>query len=336
MADGLRLHDAHQQVLSVDESIHDDRPSIPTGFMGLDSLLRRGGLLPGTFALFGGRTGTRKSTIVANMAMHMVSAGVPVGLVGLDQPMWQYVTALMSVHTRRSPDWVEQVWDQPEGKELQRDWKMLTSGKLHLFDGRRPGIDHIAAQLEMAAMGNSEAPKVVFVDYLNLMTRDKAYGWKETERIPRLAEDMAVWTTETGVSMVVLHQLSRNDEFGGANSRNAGHLPVTLAQLKFGGEEPADMVFSTYRPAMDPLGTMSHDMAQIALGDRFDEDAYFESRGRVRKYEHSTFLQLLKNRPGTHREEKGIELLSPHGDSLYMEEKESHEAPAEQEEVTIG
>jgi hypothetical protein len=329
----LRLHDRQQQLELVDVSLHDTRPSVPTGFESIDSLLRRGGLLPGTFALLGGRTGTRKSTIVANMAMSMAQAGIPVGMVGLDQPPWQYIVALLSVMTGRSMDYIEQMWDEPEGKELRRDYQHMTTDRIHFFTGRRPGLDHIEAQMEMAAMGQGEAPAVVFIDYLNLMTRAKEYGWKENERIPRLAEDMALWTTETGTTIVALHQLSRNDEYGGTNNRNAGHLPLTLAQLKYGGEEPADIVLGTYRPTMDPLGAMQYDIAKLTLGDRFDEDEYWERRAIVRKYENSTFLQLLKNRPGTHREERGVELLSPYGDSLRMEEKEATEPDYTEEEA---
>lgn len=316
----LQLLDTTQQLDAVDASIKDARPSVPTGFGSMDLLLRRGGLLPGTLVLLGGRTGTRKSTIMENMMVSMLDGGAAVGLLGLDEQPWQYVVSLMSVVSGRSRDWVENVWDEPEGLELRRDWRRYR-GKLHLFKGRKPGIDNITAQMEMAALGDSTPPEVIFIDYLNKLTRAKEYGYQETNRIPRLVEHLAEWSTDTGVSVVALHQLGRVDEFGNTNNRNNGHLPVTLAQLKYGGEEDADIVFGTYRPAMDPLGNMPMDVAQLVLGDKFDDQEYWEARARVRKYRDSTFLQLLKNRPGTHREEKGIELLSPHPDALTMREK---------------
>lgn len=329
MSEGLRWYDHQQQVSLVDESVHDSRPSIPTGVGALDALLRRGGLLPGSFTLLGGRTGTRKTTLVMNMLVSMAQANVPVGFVGLDEPPWMYSVKLMSLWGGVSQDWLEEQWDEPAGKQLQRDWKAFSKGKVHVFGGRRPTIEHLAGQLEMTAMGESEAPAILVIDYLALMTRDRKYGWSENDRIPRIAEDLAVWSTETGISVIALHQLSRNDEFGGTNNRNAGHLPVTLAQLKYGGEEPADMVFATYRPSMNPLALMSFPMAQQVLGDRFDEDQYWEVRAIAKKYERSTFVQLLKNRPGVHREEHGIEMLSP-DDSLRMTEKEADEPETEE------
>jgi RecA/RadA recombinase len=328
MPDGLRWYDASQQVKLVDESVHDERQSIPTGVGGIDSLLRRGGLLPGSFTLLGGRTGTRKTTAVMNMVVSMAQANVPVGFVGLDEPPWMYATKLMSLWAGRSQDWLEEHWDTDRGRQIQREWKDFARGTLHVFGGRRPRPDHIAQQVEMVQM-DGRPPAIVFIDYIGLMTRDRQYGWSENDRIPRLAEDMAVWSTESGIALVVLHQLSRNDEYGGTNNRNAGHLPVTLTQLKYGGEEPADMVLSTYRPSMNPMALMSFQMAQQVLGDRFDEDQYWEVRAIAKKFERSTFLQLLKNRPGTHREEHGIELLSP-DESLRLEEKEAEE-PSEEE-----
>lgn len=322
MSDGsLRLYDHGQQVQLVDESLHDARPSLPTGFEGIDSLLRRGGILPGNFVLLGGRTGTRKSTITVNIAMNMAKRGIPVGIVGLDEAPWQYVVQLLSVYTGRPEEWLEERWDDDEGKELQREWKAFAHGLVHIFAGNRPGIEHLEAGMEMADMGSSKRPAVLFVDYFDKLTRDKKYGYSSLDRLERLADDLAIWSTETGVAVVVLHQLGRNDEHGGSNSRNQGHIPVTLTQLKYGGEAAADIVLGTYRPSMNPLANMSFDVAHQVLGERFDEDLYWETVAVAKKYRRSTFLQLLKNRPGTRREERGVELLSPYGESLLMEEK---------------
>jgi len=321
MTGSLRLHDAGQQLDLVTESVKDSRPSVPTGFAGIDLLLRRGGMLPGTFALLGGRTGTRKSTIIANMMVSMAEANIPVALVGLDEQPWQYAVSLMSVVSGRSRDWVEEVWFEPAGMELRAAWKRDYRNRLWLFTGVRPTIDHIQSLVEMAATGDGEPPAIVFIDYLAKMARGQEYGWNDNQRIPRMAEELAIWSTDKGVSVVALHQLNRTDEYGNVNNKNAGHVPVTLTQLAYGGEAEADIVFGSYRPAMDPIGNMSMDAAKTALGKDFNEDEWYERVAMVRKYRDSTFLQLLKNRPGTHREERGVELVSPYADSLRMEEK---------------
>lgn len=326
----LYYHDADGQVELVEASVRDVRPSAPTGFVGLDSLLRRGGLLPGTLTLFGGRTGTRKSTVMLNMAYRMAKDGIPVAIMGLDEQPWQYAVNMMSVMSGHSRDWVEERWLGEDGRAIKKQWRDFARHRVYLMTGRRPGINHLEAQLEMVQVGEAPKPRVIFIDYLKLMTRDKSYGYSDKDRLPRIIEDLQLWSTDTGYSVVVLHQLSRNDEFGGVNNRNAGHLPMTLAQLMYGGEDSADYVVGTYRPAEDPVGNLTMDSAKQVLGDRFDEDDYWAARNRVEKFQESTFVQLLKNRPGTQKEPRGIEVLSPFGESLRMEEKDGISGGVEQ------
>lgn len=321
--EGVKFHDHGQQVGLLDAAVHDTTPTMPTGFDGIDQLLRRGGLMPGNFAVLGGRTGTRKTTVMLNMAVSLAKADIPVGVLGLDESPWMYVVKLMSAWSGKTQDRIEQVWDDDEGKQLQRDWRNFAHGRLHFFSGQRPTVDQLSGNVEMTNMGTSRPPKVLFIDYMALMAR-KGYGFTENARIPELTEDLQVWSSEYGIVLVVLHQLSRNDEHGGGNSRNAGHIPVTLAQLKYGGEEQADIVLGTYRPSMNPLALMSYGVAKEVLGDRFDEEVFWEARAIAQKYARSTFLQLLKNRPGTHREERGVELLSE-DESLSLVEKQADE-----------
>ncbi len=330
MPDGLHLYDAGQQDKLVDDSVHDVRKSIPTGFAGIDSLLRRGGLQPGNLVLFGGRTGTRKTTVVSNMVVSMAQANIPVALVGLDEQPWQYVEKLMSAWSHNPLDRIEEEWDSDAGKELRKQWKDFARGKVYVYGGKRPSPDSISEAVALAAVGG-EAPKVVFIDYLKLMTRKGQFSYGDNSRIPQLVEELQLWSTENDVTVVALHQLSRNDEHGGSNSRSNGHIPMTLTQLMYGGEDSADIVLGTYRPALDPLALMSYDIAKMVLGDRFDEDEYYVRRGTAKKYEDSTFLQLLKNRPGTDREERGVELLSPDR-SMWLEEKEADEPEYEEED----
>jgi hypothetical protein len=316
----ILVNDPKQQLALLDESVHDKRRSLPTGFESLDLLLRRGGLMPGNFAILGGRTGTRKSTIMLNMAVDMARRDIPVALLGIDEPPWLYVVKLLSVWSGQSQEYIEEMWDEVEGHELREAWRTFARGRVHLLTGRRPGPDNLSSALDMASLGR-ERPAVLFIDYIGAMTREGKYGYAENSRIPLLVEELQLWSSESGVAVVALHQLSRNDEFGGTNNRNAGHIPVTKAQLRQAGEEQADIVLGSFRPALDPIGNMDMQTAKQVLGERFDEDDYYELRARVKKYQTSTFLQLLKNRPGTHEEQSGIELESPN-DSLIMVEKE--------------
>lgn len=145
------------------------------------------------------------------------------------------------------------------------------------------------------------------------------YRARENERVPRLFEELQVWTGDNDLVTVALHQAGRTDE--GVSKKYHGATPMTAEGLLYGGEQQADIIFSTYRPAMDPLGNMSRQIAEMVMGDNFDEDRWKDAVARVRRYKRSTMLQLLKNRPSTKGEWfEGDELWSP-DDSLYIEEK---------------
>src|SRR3989304_10549921 len=97
-------------------------------------------------------------------------------------------------------------------------------GTVQFLARPRPHPEPLDAALRLSALRAEEQPRVVFIDYLSLLTRAGEFGFNEQSRIPRLAEALQVWSNEAGVGGVALHHLSRNDEFGGTNSRNAGHI----------------------------------------------------------------------------------------------------------------
>lgn len=238
------------------------------------------------------------------------------------------VAKMVSAYSGRSLAWLDERWDEDEGLALRAEWKDFARNRVAYFGGIRPDTVHLDAAMEAAAHGAGQAPAILFVDYLGLLTRDRRFGPGDSTRIPRLVEELQVWSGESGVALVLLHQLSRNDEFGDTNNRNAGHLPVTLAQLRMGGEEQADIVLGTYRKALDPVGNMDFETAKSVLGEKFDQDQYWEAQRRVKKHWHDMTVQLLKNRPGTMVERRGVTLLSP-DDSMRLIEQEGHSGDKE-------
>ena len=271
----------------------------------MDALLSRGGLAPQTLCVLGGRTHTRKTTVMMNLIANMLSAGVPVGLVGLDESPASYTAKLASALTGVSNERIENEWNGPDGKRLREEYAEKASG-FTLSRGHRPDFDHLSAWLSASDVGGTR-PKVVFVDYISLLTRDK-YAGAENQRIMRLVEALQVWTNQEEVVTIAIHQVNR--EFG-------SHLPMSLEALKYGGEEIADIVFGTFRPELDPLGNATQDQAEAMLGDKFDEERFEEAKARVKRNQGLTYLQLLKNRPGTRLDHKGV-VLKSHGDSQKM------------------
>lgn len=307
--------------------VNDPRGRIATGFIEIDRLLRRGGLAPGELVILGGRTRTRKTTVMMNMIVNMLSVGIGVGLVGLDEAKHNYISKLLSVVARTSPDHVEEAWPNVG---LETKYEQL-SPRFALFDGYRPNMSDLSLWLQECEIRQSHRPEVVFIDYSSLLARAK-YDGSEVQRIPRLVEAIKVWTNQEEVVTVALHQVGRLDE--GTGLRYHGATPMTLEGLRYGGEEVADIVLSTYRPSLDPVGNMRWDMARKFKGDKFEYEDWLEAKNQVDHYRDYTFLQLLKNRPGTHTDEQGTPLRSI-GESMAMEVDTSIIQPS-QDEVRYG
>lgn len=311
MSAGIKALSAKKQLETWEARVTDPRGVLQTGWSDLDALLNRGGLAPSTLCIFGGRTRTRKTTTMMNLIAQFLKQGTPVGLVGLDEAAPSYVAKLASALFGVSHETLEAEWEN--GADY-RDQYLEAAKHFTLSTGFRPDFEHLTAWLEESKARSGERPKVVFIDYISLLTRDK-YAGAEVQRVSRLVESLQVWTNENEVVTIALHQVGRMDE--GSSARNHGDGPLSLESLKYGGEEIADIVFGSFRPALNPLGNMTMDQAMQYMGDKWDEEKWLDAVARVAKYQGSTFLQLLKNRPGTRTHEKGIELKSQ-GESMKM------------------
>ena len=291
------------QIGVVTKRVNDPRGSIPTGLPSLDHLLYRGGLQPGLLCILGGRTHTRKTTVTANLIARLLKGGRAVGFIGLDETAPQYTLKIMSAMYGVKHETIEENW---ESADLQEKY-LADAAKFSLSTGYRPSFDDMTVWMDECEL-QSARPEVVFIDYISLLGRGK-YDGADTQRMMRLIENLQVWTNEQEVITIALHQLNRA---GGDD----GQHPMKLTDLKHGGEEIADIVLGTYRPALDPIGNVTFDEAQ-AEEENLTEEKWERHRDRVERYKHSTLLQVLKNRPGTKLDRQGIELVSV-GETMQM------------------
>ncbi len=240
------------------------------------------------------------------------------GILTLDESLPMYVSKLMSVMTKLPSDKLEDpnTWDHPPMLRARKEYEETARG-LTLSSGVRPNFTNLQEWLEFSDL-EGERPRVVFCDYTSLLVH---YRQSESERVPRLFEELQVWTKANDLVVITLHQSGRTDE--GYSKKSHGDVPGTAEGLLYGGEQQADIILATYRPALNMLGNMSQPIAELVMGDNFDEDKWQDARSRVIRYKSSTFLQLLKNRPSTKGEWfEGCELNSPN-ESQFLEEREA-------------
>ncbi len=286
----------------------DPRPRAASGWPELDGLLRKQSFGPGQFVILGGRMHTRKTAVMANLIVNMLEADVPVGLVGLDESDFMYVSKIASAMYGKSHITMDAVFAQ--GTPAWASQYVNLTQKFHLTSPDRPSLDDMATWLEMSDIGG-ERMRVIFIDYLALMERGK-YDGGDNKRIPLLAENVKAWAKKHQVCVIALHQVGRTaDEL----ARYHGNKPITPEQLMYGGEQAADIILATYRPALDPDGNKS---LEEAIADGTDQSEWQAAADRVAAFQQDTMLQLIKNRPGIELNFTGIRLRSI-GDSQKME-----------------
>lgn len=285
-----------------------------TPFPGLNDSLYRGGNHGGELIILGGRKGTRKTCVMLSWAWHLLLQEVAVGILTLDESMPMYVSKLMSVMARLPSEYIEDHWSSERVEQLRQEYadraRLLT-----LSRGVRPDTSQLQAWLEMADV-EDRRPRVVFIDYASLL--GVSYGARPQERIPQLFEELQTWTAENDLVTIALHQAGRMDE--GTSKRYHGDTAMTAESLLYGGEQQADIILATYRPALNYLGNLSRPMAEMSMGNQFDEEEWAMAVAMVKKNERITKLSLLKNRPSTKGENRdGFVLYSP-DESQYIEE----------------
>lgn len=302
-----------EQLAALETRALDSRPALTTPFPSLNDMLYRGGNHSGELVILGGRKGTRKTCVSLTWAWHLLEQGVPVGYITLDESLPMYVSKMMSVMSHMPSDVIEDNWNSPHVEQLREEYAERAA-LLTMSSGVRPNISQLQAWLELADV-EQRRPRAVFIDYTSLLV---AFRARPNERIPQLFEELQTWTVENDLLTVALHQAGRSDE--GASRKYHGDTPMTPEGLLYGGEQQADIILSTYRPALNYLGNLDRQMAELTLGDSFDEEKWVQARGMVEKTQRITMLQLLKNRPSTSGENfKGFTLVSP-DDSQYIEE----------------
>lgn len=306
---------AEGQLAALQERSLDQRPAMTTPFPSINALFHRNGVHPGELVVLGGRKGTRKTCVALTWTAHLLREGVPVGFLTLDESLAMYVVKLMSALYRIPAEVIEEGWgDHPDVQGLKERY-IVEAANLTMSRGVRPTFEQLQRWLDEAEV-DGERPRVVFCDYTSLLAHQ---DMAESERVRRLFEELQVWTRENDITVVTLHQAGRTDE--GVAKKYHGDTPMTAEGLLYSGEQQADIILSTYRPAMNPLGNMSRNIAEIVMGNSFDEEKWADACARVRRYERSTMLQVLKNRPSTKGEWfEGSELHSPN-ESQYIEEK---------------
>ena len=284
------LFNPNQQAEEYERYAQEEFARVPTGYKCLDdNVLRGGGLAPGDVMMVVARSEVGKSFYLQNLLRHIASNGTPVLDISLEMTVAQKFQRMACIHWDLDPTLFEEevkrggpaAYDYLD--QYEKDFPKLVVYKPRKRDGATWEAFDRAMDRYVKAYG--EKPRVVAIDFLGLVAGDRFDG-KSGDSIPKNAQRAESWADAHEVSLLLLHQTGRANE-GNPMKRNHGHIPLTMEDLMYGGEQNADYIIGLYRPDREPPPDKPR-----------NSDEYREWEQRVHAERNNVYVQVLKNRHG--------------------------------------
>lgn len=264
-----------------------DTYRIPLGWSFFDDATG-GGVALGEVCMMLAYSGVGKTWWAVNVALNRLN--VPTVFFSLEMQARSLVQRMAAVAygvtTHSIEDEVRETGSSQYLEKLVGDYPLLM-----INDEPSLGLAGMGDSLKRASDIWGEAPKLVLVDYMELVRAGPALG--SLEQIDRVSRNLKNFSRDYDVALVVLHQTNANEaarisDFGGGRGGSrvdAGHQPLTRKAARFGGDVAADYTIGCYKPTLDP------NMPETIRSIR----------------ENEFWMQLLKNRGGNQLHLAGVE-----------------------------
>lgn len=209
---------------------------IDTGYSEINKLT--GGWRPGKVVVIGARPGMGKTTFVQNLLVYAAQNGVKCALYSLEMDSQEIRYRILSQLTGVT------VLDLQSGRVTPTEQdKMLGKSELAAslpiqIESRKSKLHSITDHVRKLAR---QGVKLVAIDYLQLVNPGNSRGTRNDE-VALISRELKTLSTETGVTLFVLSQLSRDAEKrGGKRYRNS--------DLRDSGaiEQDADIIIFIHR-----------------------------------------------------------------------------------------
>jgi len=212
---------------------------ISTGFDEYDMVLS--GLNPTDLIIVAARPSQGKTSLAIRQMINIAKNNVPVLLFSYEMSKKQLSQRMVAMESGVGLQNIRTgaVTDD-DLKKIKDVYLDISSYPIYIDSNMAASIGYVASTIRRYV--TTHGVRVVFVDYLQLMTHDADNETKELGRITRALKMLAM---ELGITVVALSQLNRDVE-GRDNKR-----PL-LSDIRQSGriEEDADVVTMIYRPAM--------------------------------------------------------------------------------------
>ncbi len=216
---------------------------VKTGFPRLDSML--GGLRPGSLNILAARPGMGKTALAINMAQNVAANQNPVAIFSLEMSKPEIALRLMAPFMNKPISEIvySHKMTDSDRQQIDRALKSLSSYPIFIDDNSDINPISMKSKLTQLFADEKRRPKLVIVDYLQLMTMPGGGSKSRNEEVTAISRNLKLIAKEFNVPIIALSQLSR-----GAAQRD-DHTPQ-LSDLRDSGaiEQDADTVMFIDRP----------------------------------------------------------------------------------------
>lgn len=251
---------------------------ISTGFDSLDEAIW--GFSPRTLVMVGGRPGTGKSSLMADLIL-ATSKEVPVGVFSKEMPIEQLPPRLacnmanLNYHkvkkgsvSKKELDDYREAMEELKTLPIHVDYASNIIGAedywMKVCKESDPNIESKIMDFTIKKWVQEQGCKVIFVDYLQILDLLNKGVKDQRLKVGRIAELLRDYAKQYNITIVLLSQLRRFDQ-------SQGRVPIpTMSDLKESGELEAhsDIILLLHRPSY------YDDEKELGMfADRYEEDA---------------------------------------------------------------
>ena len=198
-------------------------------FKELVSLLNSGDN-NGKLCCIAGRPAMGKSALMISFALHCIQDKIPTAIFSLEKPFDRIARRLISSYSNLSTDKVTLgELSKVECEELENKCKELSDFLLFIDD--TPGITIAEIKKKVRTLKEERNIKVVFIDYLQLITTGEIWTSRKDE-VNYILRELKQLSEDCQISIVILSQLSKLLDAAPPNPENSWRQSLTKEYMR--------------------------------------------------------------------------------------------------------
>jgi len=231
---------------------------VSTGLRDLDTMTL--GMSPGLY-LLAAATGTGKTAIAGQIALHVAEHHGPVLFVSMELTDVDLAVRLVSVITNiRNENLVTGTLTDGQAAAVLAAIQRLSRSRVHIVFGSGYTSSDVRAYALQVQAAESIKPALLVVDYVQLLRDEEGDGRNRERNVGASARGLKNLSGELGVPVLALVQLNRS-------RANRPDKRPQLADLRESGEleNTADSVLGLYRDEIDHPDSDDRGLAELSV-----------------------------------------------------------------------